>query len=429
MKRVFLLCVVVVLASCGAPVATDSQDSSVAGLGTVDGYSATSEIAVTIEDGLNASEREALTSRSMARIEIIRGLEFQRPVDVEVISRQEYRENQVSLANDQQASEWNNRVWKGLFLVGDDREVSDVFNETFGGSVQGYYLIGQDSIVIVSDGDNPTIQPGTLVHELVHALQDQHFGIGGRPATQDGQLAHQGVVEGEANLVPDRYRERCGEEWSCLESPAINSNSNTTDQGVFHVILQPYVQGSNFVEYIQERSGWPAVDDLHDSYPASTEQTIHPDSYPAETPVSVTVADRSDDGWSRFDHNPVGETLGEAAIHTMFRENDIIDARQYSYRHPVSEGWGGDTLVPYRHGETSGYVWETRWDTRDDAEQFHDSYLELLDSHGATPATGTPYTIPDSNPFGGAYRVTREGSTVRIVHGPTPESLSAIHSR
>jgi hypothetical protein len=421
-----LVGLLVLLAGCTAPQATDE---SLAGtLGEVDGITHNETLSISASDGFSENELQRLVKRTMARIEYIRGQEFERMVDVEIISRSEYQDRRSGGRWEGTAAQWQNQVWEGLFVVGEDRNVSAVFDETFGASVQGYYLIGQDQIVIVSDSETPTISKRTLVHELVHALQDQQFGLDDRPATHDGQMARNGLVEGEASLVPRLYLDRCGAEWSCVQPPDASGSGGSIDPGLFSVVIYPYQQGPTFVETIREQGGWEAVDDSHDRLPVSTEQVIHPDRYPEEKPVDVGVPDRSGGNWSRLDHDPVGERLGEAALFAMLETNDVIDSEQPRlYRHPATAGWGGDRLVPYRHEDGEfGYVWNLTWDTRQDARQFYDAYLALLDSRGAAERGGNRYVVAD-DAFGDAFRVVLDGRTVRIVNGPTLDSLSSIH--
>jgi hypothetical protein len=425
MRRAIALAAVLLLAGCAVPGSV-SDDGGVSGeLDEEDGYRYNESIAVSPSDGLNDSELDALVGRSMARLEVLRGLEFTGEVNVSVISRAEYRDDQPFESNRTETN-WNNQVWEGLFIVGEDRDIDDVFNSTLGGAVLGYYEPGTGNIVIVSDSETPKISRDTLVHELVHALQDQRFGLDESPPTQDAQLARNGVVEGEANLLEDRYRQRCNAEWDCIEAVSGGAGGGgSIDRGLLTVIRYPYVVGPSFVAAIEDRGNWTAVDDLHDAYPSSTEQISDPSLYPDEQPVTVTVPDNSNGEWERFDHDPVADTVGAASIHVMFADNGIIDS-QRRYEHPVSDGWGGDALVPYRDGDRYGYVWETAWDSREDARQFHEAYRDLLAEYDATREDNV-YTVPDTSPFGDAFRVVREGKRVRIVNGPTVESLSAIH--
>jgi len=437
MRRALLVAVLVVLAGCGSSVgfgvfdSTDDPDGD--RLGWENGYWHDESVDVTPGDGYNASEREAAVARAMARVERIRGLEFNETVPVDVISREQYLRNRSTGPANETHNRWNNQVWEGLFLVGERTDVAETLNSTLGASVQGYYAPGDGEIVIVSDSPTPTIDRGTLAHELVHALQDQHFGLGGSPDTQDRQLATDGVIEGDANYVQRRYGERCDEEWDCLPRPQRGGGATPDgyNRDLFLTIFQPYATGPTFVEAIRDRAGWDGVNDLYSSFPDSTEQTIHPDTYPDEAPVDVTVADRSSAEWSRFDHDPVADTVGEASIFVMFVANDAVPVRGgsvYRYDSEASAGWGGDALVPYRSDGEYGYVWKTVWDTEADAEEFLDAYRNVLQGRNADTRGEGVYVVPESDAFGDAFRVTRDGRTVRIVNAPTVSELDGVHA-
>lgn len=428
MKRLLLIALVLVLAGCGGllPGETESEPPEV--LIEFGNASYDDELEIDPEDGFSEAELDKWVNRSMARIQIVRGLEFERPVAVEVISRETYQERRGNQSTDTTRSAWNNQIWRGLFLVGQDRDVTRVLDEAFGDAVQGYYEPGRDSIVIVSDSETPTIQKETLIHELVHALQDQQFGLEFGHDTRDEQAAYDTLIEGEAELIPQLYMDRCGE-WSCLEPPTEQEPSGQIDPGVWLILTQPYTQGVGFVTELRERNGWDAVDQAHENPPRSTAQTINPDRYPDSDHRNVSVADRSTEEWERFDHFPEGDTLGEASIFSMLVANDVIEPDDpASYAHPISNGWDGDQLVPYRSGEEHGYVWEIAWESADDAAAFADAYEELLDEHDGLIRGQGSYMI-ENGPFEGAYRLTRTGDTVRIVNAPSVAALSKIYEQ
>ncbi|UPM42386.1 Hvo_1808 family surface protein [Halocatena salina] len=412
-----------VIAGCSTPFGTGDD------LGQEGGYSATDELDVTTDDGLNESERESVVHRTMARIEVIRGLEFDRDVSVRVISRAEYREqrNQFGLSSTNE-TEWTEQVWEALFLVDESTNATEAISDVYRGSVLGYY--SEEDIVIVSDSDTPRIDPYTLAHELTHALQDQQLTLNVRDETQDAQLATNGLIEGDANAVEYEYRRRCEGSWSCLPRPVQPSDRSDRNQGVYTTISMPYVKGPAFIEALSERGGWETVNDAYESLPESTEQIIHPTRYPDESPESVRIADRSAEQWQRFTASPGTETVGEASIYTMFRTNGVIPAPQNgreNYSHPMSTGWAGDRLVPYNNTDgQNGYVWKTKWDTERDAKQFVDGYERLLEQHNASAVDGT-HRLPESDPYADAFRVTREGRTVTIVNAPTADELDRIH--
>jgi len=430
-----------VLAGCGG---IDSalhhplkEDPATDQIGWENGYWYDESISVTTEDGLNESERAAVLGRTMARVEQIRDLEFEGNVTLEVISRDEYRNRSTGLGVS--GDPWNEQVWEGLLLVGEDRQVENAFGDTFNSSVQGYYAPGNDSIVIVSDSETPTIDRWTLAHELVRALQDQRGGLAGSPPTQDEQLASQSVTEGEANYVQSQYEQRCERgRWQCLAKPqrAQSGGGQATD-GVFLVIYQPYATGPQFVDQVRQSGGWDAVTELYDSPPNSTEQVIHPEKYPDEEPANVTVPDRSSAEWSRFDHDPVADTVGEASIYGMLSvhgEADVSRGDVYEYESQPSAGWAGDALVPYHNGSGDGadaagygYVWETRWDTERDAREFESAYRSILEGRAVDRPNENVYVLPESDPYGDAFRVVRDGQRVTIVNAPSRAELSEIH--
>jgi len=430
MKRVVLVALLLVLAGCSGfglgsddPAQSTTEDPQEDRLGWESGYWYNDSVDVNASDGLDEEELDVVTARAMARVEEIRGLEFQEDVPVEILTREEYRE-QNFVNTSRTASTWNNQVWEALLLVGENRNITQVFEEAYGGAVLGYYSAEEQRIVVVSDSDEPKISRGTLYHELVHALQDQHFGLEEAPPTQDEQLARNGVVEGEANLLEQRAVQRCGQEWSCIQNHPTGGTAGDIPSGVLTLISYPYVAGPSFVEAVEARGGWDAVDALHEDYPESTEQVSSPSLYPDEQPTGVTVPDRSNAEWERFDHDPVGDTTGQASMQILLQENVVGVS---GYEGSDTDGWGDDRVVPYRNGDRYGYVWVTEWDTRADAREFHNTYLDALDSHDATSQGDGIYVVPSGDPFADAFHVQREGTTVRIVNAPTVDELGEVH--
>ena len=424
----------VVLSGCtfGASFVDDRAPAGDA-LGWEGGYRYDDPLPVNASDGLNASEREAVVARAMARVERIRGLEFTETVPVEVISREAYRERRNG--NDARSDaydRWNDQVWEATFLVGEEATVAEAFDSVLSTSVIGFYSPGEDRIVVVSDAETPALDRATLAHELVHALQDQHlsFGDGG---TQDVALAEDGLIEGDANTVEAEYESRCDSRWDCLPRPERSGGGGggSFNRGVFLTVYTPYAAGPGLVGALRDRGGWAAVDDAYDAFPESTEQVIHPRAYPDERPVEVTVTDRSGEGFERFDLDRETDTVGEATVYAMFWANGVLPSSHptYVYDQRLSAGWGGDTVVPYRGADgEDAYVWRTVWDTPADAREFLEGYRDVLDGNGAIERDDGVYVI-ESGPYADAFRVVRRGDTVTVVNAPTVEDLDSVHAR
>ena len=445
MRRLTLIAVIalVVLSGCTTPIAGPDDAVEADGtLGTVGGYAHDDVLGIDGSEALTEAELRAVTYRTMARLEVLRGLEFEEDVTVEVVSREEYRA-ETGWA-DEPASPFTNELWRAAFVVDGGTDVNEAYDELYGDAVAGYYS-GGEIVLVADDPDGVRVDRRVLVHELVHALQDQHFGLSREGERLDEQRAELGLIEGEAEYLPERYDERCGEEWECLETPP-RVVGEPTDRGfnvgLFLSIYAPYSEGPAFVSHLEETDGWEAVDAAYDGRPASTAQLIHPERYPDVGPLEVTVEDRSSDGWAPIpddgnesEDEPRTETIGEATLFGTLWANGVIDRpltegagehSPYNYSHPITDGWAGDTFVAYENGDETGHVWTLAWDSEADAERFAAAYGELLERNGATELEDGFYRIPDEE-FAGAYHVDHAGDAVTIVGGPTVEALAEIH--
>ena len=404
-------------------------------LGVEGGYAATDPLDANASDGLNSTELNATVARTMARVELIRGLEFEEPVPVEVVSREEYRERNLTFV-ERRDPRLTEGFWEALFLVGEDANATAVVDDVFGGGVVGYYADGR---IVLVGGASPQVDTGTLAHELVHALQDQQFGQIDRGETFDGRVAAQGLTEGDAVYVERAHGERCDGEWSCLPRPPASADAGAIARhpGVYLAFVQPYVTGPAYVGALRNRSGgdWTAVNEAYVDPPRASEQVIHPEAYPDERPTNVTVPDRSGPNWTRAGR----DTVGEGAVHVMFWANGLVpredDSVSTDYAHRRSAGWDGDALVVYEGSARSAdaengtaYVWRTTWENETEAREFQRSYRAmLLVRHGAREAAPRTY-VTGSGTFADAFRVVRRGETVTVVNAPTVEALAEVHA-
>ncbi|MFC7167071.1 Hvo_1808 family surface protein [Halospeciosus flavus] len=222
-----VLGVLVALAGCTAPTdlglssPTAPPDPAEDTLGWEQGYWHNESLPVTTANGLNQSELNAVVGRSMARVEHLRHLEFEKRVPVEVISRQQYRTQYAGGGNASSAIRtFDNAKFEALLLVGETGDSLDQQSQNRGSSVLGFYSPSADRIVIISESETPAIQETTLGHELVHAAQFRTFEMGYEQSTRDEANAVSGLIEGDASYVDHLYSQRCGQEWSCVSPPA-----------------------------------------------------------------------------------------------------------------------------------------------------------------------------------------------------------------
>lgn len=451
-----LLAAVCLLSLVGAPLATVEPAAAQTDAEWRE-YEPDDELDVTTEDGLSDAELEAVVERSMVRIEQLRGVEFEERPSVTVVTREEFREEYAGLGVDpaENRSTVENAKLQALFLVGNDEDATAVQTENMGTSVAGFYAPESGEIVLVSNDEQPRLNELTLAHELVHAYQDERWGLASYDArTQDGSSAQLGLIEGDAVYVETLYEDRCGEEWDCLiPAGAEPGEGEQPDQpanlGLLLLDFQPYDSGPAFVEAVHDEGGWDAVDALYDTPPETTEQVISPEAYPDDDPRDVGIEDTHSDGWERVEPEtgPDYDRLGMAAITTMF-VNPLYDSGGQDWVIPADEwfayegteppaygmfdygseyatGWDGDRLHVYENGDELGYVWKIVWDSPAEAGTFASGFDELLSYWGAERVEGDTYVIEEGG-YDGAYHVSVAGDTVTITYAPDTGSLTAV---
>jgi hypothetical protein len=413
------------------PETTTVIDESSSVLGRENGIWYNESLPITPSDGYNRTEIELVRDRMMARIEVIRGHEFTDDVSVEIRSRDEYRDSSPYTFSE---DAWRDLYWEAAFIIEGTESSAEVFTALYGRSVAGFYSNG-NIVIVAGDTDEISLDRGTLVHELEHALQEQALTLAvGGVGPRDETTAGSSVVEGDANAVMDRYEERCEGNWSCIPqgNDGSDSSQGPANQGLFASIWLPYSDGPTFVEALHDRGGWTAVDEAFESPPISTEQVIHPEKYPNETPVIVRVEDRSSEEWRRLDRTGI---FGEATFFAMLWSNGVIpsghvrseDAR-WNYSHPATAGWGGDRFVAYTNGTTDAYVLKSTWDTERDAREFYEAYVDLLETNGGNEVEPGVYRLPEGSGFEDVFRVERDGNRVIVVNAPTVEDLEEVHT-
>jgi len=405
-------------------------------VGCVDGVCHDDELGFQEPTNLTDAELDALVDRSMARVEYLRGEQFESTVDVEVRSRESFRADSVltNTTRTDSFQEWNDQVWEALFIVGENRRSADAIDSTVGAAVNGFYTPDGNRIVIISSTpDAPTISERTLIHELVHAFQHQRHDLTSQPYrtdTQDAGLAVDGVVEGEAGYLEARFEERCESgQWECLDEPLpVDSSSDadtpTGNQGVLLTLLQPYSDGPAYIHEVKSTEGWDGVDDRVASPPETTSTII--DRKPVETPP-LDIADTATDGWERYSEEGVGgaETVGEASIYVMFwYQAAEYDADTSGIRPPSTT----PTLsIPALSGRpprpTTGTTTRLRPPTAGPETRFTPTSAATRTATSGRPSGSRPTTSRNSS------RPTARSSMPTVPRRPTPVPTSSPRAR
>ena len=134
----------------------------------------------------------------------VRELDFAYYPEVARISPEQWRDQvsaEVAASSDSELRLYAETYGRlGYFAV--DLDLRPILIATRSDWVGGYYQPADASITLIGDADDDI-----LVHEYVHALQDQHFGFADFDLTDttDGFLSRRAIIEGDAVLAQRRF--------------------------------------------------------------------------------------------------------------------------------------------------------------------------------------------------------------------------------
>jgi hypothetical protein len=254
-------------------------------------------------------------------------------------------------------------------------------------------------------------QKRVIAHELVHALQDQHFNLrrfeDWPKGDSDAELAAHALVEGEATLVMIEYDfEQQGMKLDMNKIGALTDNMIDQDAGsdakaypvlanapkVLKENLQfPYLYGAGFVGAVLKNRSWQSLDTTYSSLPTSTEQIMHPERFlTRDDPVKIEIPDLASSlgpNWKKADADVNGE-FGYLVVLAEFISRRVARA--------AAAGWGGDRYALYENKTTGGVVLAqyTTWDTENDARAFFDAYSERTQKRYKLGSPLDPHALP-----------------------------------
>lgn len=209
----------------------------------------------------------------------------------------------------------------------------------------------------------------TLLHELVHALQDQYFDLDevvvANPDDTDKSSALSCLAEGDATSAMLDGVLPAGK--TALDLPEGTVEAQFFAQApqtkapnlIIRSLYAPYLDGLTFVHQLRRRGGFAEVDRAFTRPPITTEQILHLDKYDQqEAPLSVAVPPPPGPGYESILH----DIWGEQSLRLVLEEWMPMDRAALA-----AGGWGGDRIVAYRNGEQLAVAWDIAMDDEKEA--------------------------------------------------------------
>lgn len=331
----------------------------------------------------------AKVRENIPKIEKATGLKFKTPPNVESKPRDSVRvflERKFNVDLPEAELTGMERSYKAFGLVPASMDLRAFMLDLLTEQVAGYYDPKAKTLYVV-EGDDETVTNITISHELVHALQDQHFNLDSLQQARDDNdrlTTGQAVVEGQATLeqigamigadnaitaLPggwDRVRQMIREAQSSM--PVFASAPTILQE----TLIFPYLTGAEFMRKFKTEAPGQSP---YSRMPVSTEQMMHTERYfeSRDEPTKV-VLPAPLSGTEKYQNN-----LGEFETRILLYE--YIKDQGSAVR--GAAGWDGDRYMLIETPRGDAIAWVTVWDTSIDAAEFFDLLdVSMIKRHG-----------------------------------------------
>lgn len=387
---------------------------------------------------------QASTTRVLAKVdemigdvERIMGLKALAPIPRSLLTREEITELVNGRMNEESSSADINNEERFLEMFGFVDKKFDLAQEvvnTLTEQATALYDYKTKQLYL-STWTPEDMQEFALVHELAHAIADQHFDLGkylDKSKSADGDLARSAVIEGQASWVMT--------EWVMLQTgqslrkngllaaaAAGASRFEVAEYPVFssqplylrEAMLFPYTQGMIFQQRVIDRYGEQGFDQVFRTPPTSTQQVFEAESYFTQRVASEPKLPRFKlRGFKRASRGDVGQF-----DHAILLQQHI-DEKESERIAPL---WRGGRYEIWSNAGDSRAVlrYASDWVDADAAKAYFDAYrLVLLSKWEHAEISNRSRTRMEGSGDNGRFIVTLDGASVTSLEG-LPDDYNA----
>jgi hypothetical protein len=293
-------------------------------------------------------------------VEDQRGLSFKHPVKVRFLGREAFEktvrtDGEDLDPDDRRQIKEDTSLFRAFGLISGDVDLFEASNDAHGSGTLAYYAFA-DRVITVRGTKLTLASHATLVHELTHALQDQHFDISGRgrklaKKSADGKptteaAAFHAIVEGDAERVADLYRASLSDKERKALDKAESADSDDTQEelkGIPKVVTTlmgaPYALGQALTETVAAKD-YHDIDNLLENPPPDDSVLLDPlkalsdirDSASVKVPKPAT-------GEQKFDSGQVGSLVTYLMLAERIPLRDALAA---------ADTWRGDAYLGFK---------------------------------------------------------------------------------
>jgi hypothetical protein len=327
---------------------------------------AESEIAPGLETGEQAEAADPIKAVS-ARVELIRGLKFTKPVEPRFLSAGEFTRRVTRDFERQFTDEEavvNSRLLSLLGAMPAGADLKELISGALGAGVLGFYDDDSGELVVRESGGDRGLNPMeevVLAHELDHALTDQVLDLPAsveddEPGSEDSSTAALSLVEGDASLVDTVYSTAglSREERGGFGIPLSKGGQSKQLEALPHFIQRelsfPYMEGLKFVCHLVTNGGWARVDAAYKDLPQTSAQILFAQRYDSKE-AALDPPDPSplEEPWKRERKF----ALGAAPMLFLFEAPGGDTGRAVNAPMRSASSWAGGELELWSRGQAT----------------------------------------------------------------------------
>ncbi len=310
--------------------------------------------------------------------EKLRDLEFEHPVKVEFQAPKVFEKGLAADEDelddeDREELEQFTGMLRALGLVHGEVDLFKEQDKLTQGGTLAYYSYADEQIRVRGTRITPAVR-STLVHELVHVLQDQNFDSGKRSrkladAENSSGMAYDALVEGDARRIETKYAEQLSpQERRALRRDEERQAGDAEEsvKGVPEVLQtlmgMPYALGEALLA-VATLDGDDEVDKLFRTPPTTEENLLDPFTITWDDEHARKVDEPAlEKGQKEVDSNTFEST---GWLLTLAARLPLAEALR------ATDGWGGDHYVAYTEEKRTCVKIRYVGDTDRDADELH----------------------------------------------------------
>jgi Zn-dependent peptidase ImmA (M78 family) len=361
----------------------------------------------------------------VAATEDVRGLTFFEDPEIIIVSSGELADRvRLQLEEDLDPEETliTQRLFETLGLLDGSVDLLQSYTDLYAEAVGGFYDNETGEMVISGDDALSPLAKTIVVHELIHALTDQHFDFASKldllidEKRYQEASAIQALAEGDATYFQLVYMQTLptSEQVEAVqESLSVDTTvSDSLPEWFSEDLTWPYDAGFGFVDRLVSDLGVSGLNQTYTLLPTTSEHIIHPGSYlTRQPPRPASLPDVVIEGYEVFEESQWGEWNLQLYLLDGVDPGEAIVA---------ATGWGGDEYRIYWDGTDVAFAYLFVGDTPRDADEMATSLAESVRQRmavgsGFSTATGTTFS-----PGADFALIVRDGATVLFVAAGDP---------